>query len=66
MIARAMRGWALAEPACWALLYGSPVPGYHAPAEITTAPGTRVVGALFDARSPPAWRPATSCSPNTT
>ncbi len=37
------------EPACWALLYGSPVPGYHAPAEITTAPGTRVVGALFDA-----------------
>ncbi|HNP12105.1 MAG TPA: TetR/AcrR family transcriptional regulator [Mycobacterium sp.] len=49
VIARAMRGWALAEPACWALLYGSPVPGYHAPAEITTAPGTRVVGALFDA-----------------
>lgn len=49
VITRAMRAWALAEPACWALLYGSPVPGYHAPAEITTAPGTRVVGALFDA-----------------
>lgn len=48
-IASAMRRWALTEPACWALLYGSPVPGYHAPAEITTAPGTRVVGALFDA-----------------
>lgn len=48
-IAGGMRSWALQEPACWALLYGSPVPGYHAPAEITTAPGTRVVGALFDA-----------------
>lgn len=48
-IAAATRRWALGEPACWALLYGSPVPGYHAPTEITTAPGTRVVGALFDA-----------------
>ncbi|OOL29263.1 TetR family transcriptional regulator, partial [Rhodococcus rhodochrous] len=26
-----------------ALLFGSPVPGYHAPAERTTGPGTRVV-----------------------
>ncbi len=48
-IAHAMRSWALGQPACWALLYGSPVPGYHAPAELTTGPGTRVVGALFDA-----------------
>jgi hypothetical protein len=31
------------------LLYGSPVPGYHAPRERTVGPGTRVVGALFDA-----------------
>ena len=37
------------NPASWALLYGSPVPGYHAPAERTVGPGTRVVGALFDA-----------------
>jgi AcrR family transcriptional regulator len=48
-IARAARQWAVDEPACWALLYGSPVPGYHAPAELTVGPGTRVVGALFGA-----------------
>ena len=48
-IAHAARGWATANPASWALLYGSPVPGYHAPAERTVGPGTRVVSALFDA-----------------
>lgn len=39
----AMRAWALAEPARWALLYGTPVPGYEAPGEQTTGPGTRVM-----------------------
>src|ERR1700722_4741115 len=48
-IAHAGRDWAIAHPASWALLYGSPVPGYHAPADRTIGPGTRVVGALFDA-----------------
>ena len=48
-IAHAGRDWAIAHPASWALLYGSPVPGYHAPADRTVGPGTRVVGALFDA-----------------
>jgi AcrR family transcriptional regulator len=48
-IAQAAHGWAIAHPASWALLYGSPVPGYHAPAERTVGPGTRVIGALFDA-----------------
>ena len=48
-IAHAVRRWAIEHPASWALLYGSPVPGYHAPAERTTGPGTRVVRALFDA-----------------
>lgn len=48
-IAHAVRDWASAHPARWALLYGSPVPGYYAPAEQTVAPGTRVVGALFEA-----------------
>lgn len=42
-IAHAVRGFAVARPAVWALLYGSPVPGYAAPAERTTAPGVRVV-----------------------
>jgi AcrR family transcriptional regulator len=48
-IARATRRWAVNQPASWALLYGSPVPGYRAPRERTVGPGTRVVGALFDA-----------------
>ncbi len=48
-IARAARRWALAHPARWALLYGTPVPGYHAPAERTVTVGTRVVGAFLDA-----------------
>ena len=45
--ARAARAWAVGDPARWALLYGSPVPGYHAPSERTVGPGTRVVGSLF-------------------
>lgn len=46
-MARTARSWAVTQPASWALMYGSPVPGYHAPAERTVAPGTRVVAALF-------------------
>jgi AcrR family transcriptional regulator len=48
-MAHAARAWAINQPARWSLLYGSPVPGYHAPFERTVGPGTRVVGALFDA-----------------
>ncbi len=48
-IAHAARSWAVTHPARWALLYGSPVPGYNAPAERTVGPGTRVIGAFFDA-----------------
>ncbi|MBT2535011.1 TetR/AcrR family transcriptional regulator [Arthrobacter sp. ISL-69] len=54
-LGRAVRGWAIREPARYALLFGSPVPGYRAPAERTTGPGTRVIFSLmavFDA----AWR----------
>lgn len=39
--ARAVRTWALAHPHEYALLYGTPVPGYEAPAD-TVDPGTRV------------------------
>ena len=49
VMARATRRWAVDHPASWALLYGSPVPGYRAPADRTVGPGTRVVGALFGA-----------------
>ena len=45
--ARAVRRWALREPARYGLLFGSPVPGYRAPAERTTGPGTRVIYALM-------------------
>jgi AcrR family transcriptional regulator len=48
-MASAARQWAVDQPASWALLYGSPVPGYHAPRDRTIGPGTRVVAALFDA-----------------
>ncbi len=48
-IARAVRLWAVAHPAGWALLYGSPVPGYHAPPERTGEVGTRVIGIFLDA-----------------
>lgn len=37
-----VRDWALAHPHDWALLFGSPVPGYDAPAERTNTAGTRV------------------------
>lgn len=40
---RAIRTWAVEEPARYGLIYGTPVPGYHAPAEQTTPAGTRVV-----------------------
>jgi AcrR family transcriptional regulator len=43
----AFRAWAVAEPSRYALLYGSPVPGYAAPPEVTMEPGTRVVTALL-------------------
>ena len=47
-IGRAVRTWALAEPATYALLFGSPVPGYEAPAEQTTGPGIRVAARLVE------------------
>jgi AcrR family transcriptional regulator len=42
---RALRAWALAHPAEYALLYGTPVPGYAAPAD-TTPPASRPVRVL--------------------
>ncbi len=48
-ITHAVRAWAVKHPARWALLYGSPVPGYQAPADRTVGVGTRVVAVLFDA-----------------
>ena len=39
-VARAVRTWALAQPHEYALIYGSPVPGYQAP-EDTVSPALR-------------------------
>jgi AcrR family transcriptional regulator len=47
-VGHAVRTWGLAEPATYALLFGSPVPGYEAPAEQTTGPGIRVVLRLVE------------------
>lgn len=44
---RAVRGWATAHPREYALIYGSPVPGYRAPAD-TVAPATRVARLLLE------------------
>ncbi|MGX6602906.1 TetR/AcrR family transcriptional regulator [Micromonosporaceae bacterium Da 78-11] len=38
----AVRDWALADPHQWALIYGSPVPGYQAPTD-TITPAIRVI-----------------------
>ena len=39
-LTHAVRDWALADPHQWALIYGSPVPGYQAPQD-TVGPATR-------------------------
>ncbi len=45
-IATSFREWARAHPHEYALLYGSPVPEYEAPAERTNQAGTRVTNLL--------------------
>ena len=44
---QAFRAWSLREPSRFALLFGTPVPGYAAPAERTVEPGTRVPAVLM-------------------
>ena len=45
-VANGARDWALEHPQEWALIYGSPVPGYAAP-QATIGPGTRVAVTLI-------------------
>ncbi|MEV8443089.1 TetR/AcrR family transcriptional regulator [Actinosynnema sp. NPDC051121] len=43
----AARAWAVERPAEYALIYGSPVPGYQAPVDRTGGPGGRVSSLLL-------------------
>lgn len=47
-MAAAMRAWALAAPHRYLLIYGTPVPGYHAPPEATAIAAT-LMTVLLDA-----------------
>lgn len=40
------RTWALAHSQDYALIFGTPIPGYHAPLEITGPPASRSLGML--------------------
>lgn len=48
VIARAMRDWALEYPQRYFLIYGTPIPGYHAP-PTTTAIASELMDLLLDA-----------------
>jgi AcrR family transcriptional regulator len=64
-VARAVRDWAHRHPHEWALVYGSPVPGYRAP-RLTVAAALKVTRVIVDivaaavpaGAPPPTWLPA--------
>ncbi|MEC3978249.1 TetR/AcrR family transcriptional regulator [Amycolatopsis sp. H20-H5] len=59
-LAHAIRDWALADPHRYFLLYGTPVPGYHAPEDTATI-STEIMAVLIDAHVALSLdRPATS------
>ena len=45
VVPRAVRAWALARPHEWGLIFGTPIPGYHAPHD-TVLPYARLAGAM--------------------
>lgn len=47
-LANALRGWALEDPNRYFLIYGTPVPGYHAPEDITGI-SSEIMATLLDA-----------------
>jgi AcrR family transcriptional regulator len=65
-VCRAVRGWALAHPHEYSLVYGSPVPGYQAP-EQTVGPAARVAAVLgrivSDAHASGVLDPPALCPP---
>ncbi|MGW1280504.1 TetR/AcrR family transcriptional regulator [Streptomyces tsukubensis] len=47
-LAHTLRDWALADPQRYLLVYGTPVPGYHAPEDITGI-SSEIMAVLLDA-----------------
>ncbi|MFH8450187.1 TetR/AcrR family transcriptional regulator [Streptomyces fungicidicus] len=47
-LGRALRAWALEDPQRYFLVYGTPVPGYHAPDDVTTL-AREIMAVLLDA-----------------
>ncbi|MFC9680308.1 TetR/AcrR family transcriptional regulator [Streptomyces sp. NPDC056948] len=47
-LGHALRGWALEDPQRYLLIYGTPVPGYHAPDDVT-AISSEIMATLLDA-----------------
>ncbi|MFF9025344.1 TetR/AcrR family transcriptional regulator [Streptomyces eurythermus] len=58
-LGHALRAWALADPQRYFLVYGTPVPGYHAPDDIT-AIASEIMDALLDAAQPTAGSATTA------
>ncbi|MFE9841554.1 TetR/AcrR family transcriptional regulator [Streptomyces goshikiensis] len=56
-LARVLRRWALADPHRYFLVYGTPVPGYHAPQDITGI-ASEMMSVLLDACAAAAPEPA--------
>lgn len=48
VLSHTVRDWAVNNPARWALIYGTPVPGYAALPDDTTEAGTRVMALMLD------------------
>ncbi|MEV6240850.1 TetR/AcrR family transcriptional regulator [Lentzea sp. NPDC051838] len=57
-LAGVIREWALADPQRYLLIYGTPVPGYHAPDEIT-AISNEIMAVLLEVCASPSGKPDT-------
>ncbi|HEX8867762.1 MAG TPA: TetR/AcrR family transcriptional regulator, partial [Lentzea sp.] len=57
-LAAVIRKWALSDPQRYLLIYGTPVPGYHAPDEIT-AISNEIMAVLLEVCADPADQPRT-------
>jgi AcrR family transcriptional regulator len=47
-VCHAYRRWSLDHPSDFALIFGTPLPGYHAPSEVTAAAAGRAIGVAAD------------------